>query len=186
MDYNQDYLLLLRYMVKEKRYIHTLGVIDTAITLSKRYNEDITKAKVAATLHDLTKYFSDEDHLLLMRRDYDDDFINSLPRGAYHAFSASIVARDYLNITDEDILSAIKWHTLSRPNMSTLEKIIYLADFFEPNRKGDASNICKKMAESSIDEALAYAIGVCINDREKEGMYVPKVTYDAYEFYNRK
>ena len=186
MNYDIDYLMLVKYMVKEKRYIHTLGVVETAIELSKRYNEDIAKARVAASLHDITKYFSDEDHISMMKKYYDDEFISNLPRGAYHAYSASIFAKDFLLIDDIDILNAIKYHTLARPNMSTLEKIIYISDFCEPNRDGQASRECRKIAKNSLDEALRFAIHICIIERENEGKYVPKMSYDALEFYNRK
>ena len=186
MNYDNDYLLIVKYMVKEKRYIHTLGVIDTALELSKRYGVDLNKARIAATLHDITKYFSDEDHLKLMKKYYDDEYISTLPRGTYHAFSAAIFAKDYLMIDDTEILDAIKWHTIAHPNMTTLEKIIYVADFMEPNRDSLAAKECEKIAKDSLDEALRFAIHICIIERENEGKYIPEITYDAYKFYNGK
>ena len=82
-----------------------------------------------------------------------------------------------------DILNAIVNHTLARPKMSLLEKIIYISDFTDPSRSKDYKDTIRDIAIKDIDEAMEYSISYIIDILEKENKYVPKVTYDAYNYY---
>ena len=183
MDYKKDYLPLLKKMVKPKRYIHSLGVIDEAINLSKLYNANQDKARIAASLHDIAKYIDRDEQKEMITKTLGPDVLEGLPEGALHSICGAIYARDYLGIDDIDIYNAIYNHTLGKPNMSLLEKIIFVADFIEPSRNTEASKICKKMAYDNLDEALLYAMEYVANEREELDAYVPQITYDAINYY---
>ena len=183
MDLKKDYLPILKDMVKPKRYIHTLGVIDEAINLSKIYNVSIDKARIAASLHDITKYFSDDEQIKIMSKILTKEEIDLIPIGGYHAITGAIYSKEKLGVDDMDIYNAIYNHTLGRPHMSTLEKIIYIADFIEPSRNTEASLICKDIAYKNLDKALLYAMEYVVKEREENNEYIPHITYDAIKYY---
>ena len=183
MDYTKDYLPYVKKMVKPKRYNHILGVVNEAIELAQIYGVSVDKARIAASLHDITKYLPDDEQVELITKTLGPDAIDDIPRGGLHAISGAIYARDYLGVDDTDIYNAIYNHTLGRPNMSALEKIIYVSDFTEPSREAITSKTCKDLALNNLDKALLYAMTTVVNFLEESGQYVPKVTYDAIKYY---
>jgi len=164
MDYKYDYLPLLKTMVKEKRYIHTLGVIDEAICFSKHYGVDLDKARIAASLHDICKYFSDEELKEYILRYFTVEEYNNIPLGALHSYAAYSYSKDELHIDDIEILNAIKYHTLGRINMTTLEKIIYLADFSDPSRNMPYCKMIHDLALIDINKAMYESLKVVYID----------------------
>ncbi len=179
-----DYLEYLKTRVKEKRYIHTLGVIDEAIIYAKRYGADTNKARVAATLHDLEKYTD----INYQRKIVDDAFKGKygyLPDQVLHGFSASITVKD-LGIDDEDIINAIRFHTTGRPNMSELEKIIYLADFTDPSRNSEIGKIVHELTLKSLDDAFLYTLEFMVNKLRESNEEISAITLNALEYYKEK
>lgn len=117
----------------EKRYKHTLGVVDMAKKLACLYNVDVAKAEIAALLHDVTKQISAQHQQLLLDA-VDDQFIINHPP-LWHSFTGSIYAERELGITDPEILESIKYHTTGKKDCSSLAKIIYLSDYLEEGRQ---------------------------------------------------
>ncbi len=183
MDYTKDYLPYVKKMVKPKRYTHILGVVNESIELAKLYDVDINKARIAASLHDITKYLPDDEQVELITKTLGPDAIDNIPHGGLHAISGAIYARDYLGVDDADIYNAIYNHTLGRPNMSMLEKIIYVSDFMEPSRDTVTANICKEMAYKNLDKALLYAMTTVVDSLEENNKYIPDITYNAIKYY---
>lgn len=185
MDYNKDYLPLVKTLVNEKRYNHTLGVVEEAIKLANIYNEDVNKARIAASLHDVAKYFPLDEQKELIINNFGIDVFDSIPSGAYHSYSGYVYVRDTLKLDDEDILNSILYHTLGRVNMSILEKIVYVADFIDPSRDTLVSNELREVAYKDIDLALykmlEYTNNKCINENRK----VSKTSLEALDYYGR-
>lgn len=142
----------------EKRYIHTIGVTDTAIELAKLYGEDEKKVEVAAILHDIAKY-ADVDWMKKIVRDQKLD-ARLLDWGSeiLHGPVGAYIAQSEFHINDEDILNAMRYHTTGRANMSQLEKIVFIADMIEPNRKFDGVEELRLIARENLDEALRACI----------------------------
>lgn len=127
----------LREKVKEKlspkRFKHVLGVEEMCVTLAKKYGEDTNKARIAALLHDYMK----ETNIEVLK-----DMCKNVPEikgyetllEILHGFAGAMIAEKEFNITDKDILNAIKYHTIGRENMSLLEKIVYIGDAIEMGR----------------------------------------------------
>ncbi len=183
MNYNFDYITLAKSKETPIRLHHTMGVIDEAISLSRKYKADPLKAKIAAALHDITKNEPLEWHKEIISKYYGIEYLSLYPTGAYHSLSGRVYAEKELNIDDIDILLAIENHTLGRPNMSTLEKIIFIADFIEPSRDSYESEVAKKLAYKNLDMALIYIMKYTIDMHEKAKRMVPKIAYDALKFY---
>ena len=122
--------------LKKDRFEHTIGVMYTAASLAMCYGEDVEKALTAGLLHDCAKYCSSEDQLVLCRKHGIELTESELEMPALiHAKLGAYLASHKYKIKDPDILDAIKYHTTGRPGMTMLEKIIYIADYIEPNRK---------------------------------------------------
>ena len=143
--------------LSKKRFIHTLGVVNSAMYLAKKYGANIEDAHLAALLHDCAK----EIPLLEMR-----DLVADLPcdqdmlhSGALlHGLAGMVLANTQYGVTNPDILEAIRVHTTGKENMSKLDKIIFLADYIEPNRKFPGVNDIRLAAEQSLDAGVDMTI----------------------------
>ena len=158
MDYKKDYLPYLKAKVKETRYIHTLGVIYEAMLLSSIYGANIDKARIAATLHDYTKYLDPTKEKEIMIKYYGYNTYTRYPQPIYHGFTSAIIVKEEFDIDDNEILDAIRYHSIGRTDMSLLEKIIYVADYTEPNRKSEESRRIHEIALKDLDLALYYSM----------------------------
>ena len=147
--------------LSKKRFIHTLGVVNSAMYLAKKYGANIEDAHLAALLHDCAK----EIPLLEMR-----DLVADLPcnqdmlhSGALlHGLAGMVLANTQYGVTNPDILEAIRVHTTGKENMSKLDKIIFLADYIEPNRKFPGVNDIRLAAEQSLDVGVLCGFDMTI------------------------
>lgn len=186
MDYSIDYLAIAKEKEKPTRYHHTLGVVNEAVLLAKKYKVNEDKARIAASLHDITKNDPIDKQVADIVKYLGKDALGDYPIGAYHSLSGAIYAKEVLEIDDDEIINAIKYHTLGKPDMTTLEKIIFIADFIEPSRESEESEVAKKLAYVSLDKSLVYILRYTITLHEQVGNSVPKIAYDALKFYEEK
>ncbi len=141
----------LSTLIDEKRFIHSLNVEDCAIELAHRLCVDETKASIAALLHDCAKNMDIE---AAERLGYElnifqnDKWLYRQP-ALWHAQLGVYIAKTEFNVFDQEILSAIECHTTGKAGMTKLDKIIYLADYIEPNRS--FSHVGKIRANLKID-----------------------------------
>lgn len=168
-----------------KRYEHTLGVAYTAAALAMCNDVDLIKAETAGLLHDCAKCFSDDKKISVCRKNNME--INSVEsRNPYllHAKAGYCIAKNKFDIEDQDILNAILNHTTGRPGMSTLEKIIYIADYIEPSRK-QAPNLSevRKLAFQNLDQALLKILTDILCYLESGGGEIDPLTKETYDYY---
>jgi nicotinate (nicotinamide) nucleotide adenylyltransferase len=137
-----------------KRWAHTQGVIAESIRLAKRYGADPDKAELAATLHDVAKYWSIEEqrHLLIREQIGLDEL--AFEKALMHAVIGAWVAEHEYGITDVEVLDAIRYHTSGRVQMSLLDKIVCLADYIEPGRDFPGVGAIRKLADEDLNQAL--------------------------------
>lgn len=152
------------------RYTHTIGVEKAAIKLAENYGCDIDKCAMAACLHDITKRFSKEEQLYLCEKyDIIVSGIEKIEWKMLHGKTAAEIARFEYGAPD-DVVSAVACHTTGKASMNLMDKIIYLADYIEENRKFDGVDIARRLADESIDKALLYCFDTTIEElisREK-------------------
>ena len=156
---NELYRSIRKKMKKEldpERYRHTLGVAYTAQCLAMRYGYDLEKAYLAGLLHDCAKCIPDKDRIPLCKEwNIELSDVEKKNHSLLHAKMGAYLAEKKYDITDEEVLLAIRYHTTGRAGMTTLEKIVFTADFIEPNR-----NPFPKLAEIretafvNIDKAI--------------------------------
>ncbi|MDE5965828.1 MAG: bis(5'-nucleosyl)-tetraphosphatase (symmetrical) YqeK [Lachnospiraceae bacterium] len=176
----------LERKLTKKRYEHSMGVSYTAAAMAMVYGLDTEKAAVAGLLHDCAKCYSSEEKLKRCKK-------HNLPISSYeqknpellHAKLSAYYAREKYGVEDEEILSAITWHTTGKADMSTLDKIIYIADFIEPNRKmlPEMEEI-RKEAFLDLDRCLIHILTNMIRylSRKDAGSIDP-LTLETYEYY---
>ena len=174
--------------LERKRYEHTLGVAYTAASLAMVHGADVGKALTAGMLHDCAKCMSNEKRLSICKKH--NISINKIERKnpfLLHAKVGSYVAMQKYHVHDSDTINAILNHTTGRPDMSLLEKIIYVADYIEPGRK-QAPNLTeiRQLAFSDLDEALFRILeDTLVYLRTVDGDVDP-MTQKTYEFYKAK
>lgn len=121
----------LKEHLDEKRMNHSLGTAECAQELAKRYNQDAEKAYLGGLLHDCAKCFSKEDLWKIIEENIDIESGEKMSPKTWHAPVSAYIAEHELKVTDPEILSAIRWHTIGRENMTDFEKIIFIADKVE-------------------------------------------------------
>ena len=157
-------------LLKKKRVNHVLGCAETARKLARRYGADETAAYRAGLLHDVTKAIDGEDQLLLVDK-YDiviSDFERSYPK-VLHGKTGAAVAK-YVFGESEEVQSAIFWHTTGHPDMTLLEKIVYLADYIEPTRGFEGVDALRAIAYEDLDRTLLRSFDMVMEEliREKK------------------
>lgn len=186
---SSDISKLRKAMEKElepKRYEHTLGVAYTAANLAMVHGEDVEKALTAGMLHDCAKCMSFEKQLSVCTKNHvklsEAEAMEDSP--LIHAKAGSVLANTKYGVTDEDILNAIRYHTTGRPDMSLLEKIVYIADYIEPGRK-HAENLTqvRRLAYKDLDDCMRKILGDTLEYLANKGGRTDTMTQRTYEFY---
>lgn len=160
----------LRSTLNDLRFKHTLGVAEEARRLAPMFGVDEEKAYLAGLLHDCAKNFTPgqvED--CCKKYSVTLDPYCETEKALVHAYLGAVVAREEYGVEDEEILNAIYYHTTARPDMTPIEKLIYIADMTEPGRELTQSAELRSMVEESIDDALIYAIDCSIKHVIRKG-----------------
>ena len=145
--------------IGQKRFEHSLRVMETAIKLAKNYDIDLEKVKLAAYYHDCGK-IREDDKLILECEKYGLKLSKDMEKShaIIHGFLGAEIAKKNYGIEDEEILDAIRYHTTLRANPTLLEKIVYIADYIEPDRNFEEVNKARELAEFDIDRAILYSL----------------------------
>ncbi len=178
-----EYKKLLSIRLNEKRYFHSLCVADEAKRLAKAYGADESKAYLAGLLHDVTKNSPVAEHLQIFST-FGIILTDVEKHGEklWHAISGSAYVKHFLNIEDEDIISAIRYHTTARADMTKLETVLYLADFTSRDRDYDDVDVMRSLVDKSENEALLYALKYTINELLNKGAAIHPDTVSAYNY----
>jgi len=165
----QEIIDYLKKNLKEARFIHSIGVMNMAVKLAKLHNVDVVNAKFAGLLHDVAKNmtnfelisYSKENNIPL------DELKISSP-GMLHAEVGADIAEKRFGANNE-IVQAIKYHTLGSENMTDLDKIIYIADLIEEGRELEGLDPIREVAYKDLDEALVLSLKYCIDNVKERG-----------------
>ena len=186
---DRDYYKKLRKKVKDvmtkARYEHTLGVEFTAASLAMRYGVDIDKAEIAGLLHDCAKCIDDEDKFDDCKK-YKIELTDVEKRNPFlvHSKLGAVYANKLYGIDDEEVISAIRFHTTGKPDMTLLEKIIFIADYIEPGRdKAPNLKEIRQMAFIDIDEAMYIILKDTLDYLDKGEGEKDELTKDTFLFY---
>ena len=172
-------------LLNPNRVKHVLGCRDTAVALAKRWGANVNDAARAGILHDITKAIDGPLQLTLCDA-YGkllDDFSKRYPR-TLHALTGSMVAQRIFG-ENENVVSAIEFHTTGRANMTLLEKIIYVADYMEPNRAFSGVEALRELAFTDIDAALKLGLEMTLEHLNEQGAEVSPASQNALAWLKR-
>ena len=166
-------------MVRAKRVPHIQGTEEEAARLALRWGADETAARRAAVLHDCTKYWTLEENLALCRRYHIQlDAIERQTVKLLHAKTGACVAREVFGESEEEC-QAIFWHTTGKAGMTTLEKVLYLADYIEPTRDFDGLKELRKLAYEDLDQAVLMGFEMSIQEMRERGNEIHPKTVEG-------
>lgn len=174
-------LKIVKEQLTEHRYQHTLGVMETAVSLAKQYGADEKKAELAAIFHDYAKFRpKPEMKAIIVAEGYPEDLLQYNAE-LWHAPVGAYLVKKEAGITDQEVLNAIRYHTSGRPGMTLLEKIIYLADYIEPGRHFPGVDEVRDLAKENLEAALIKAVQNTIIFLMKKNQ---PVYPDSFQTYN--
>lgn len=182
MDYT-EILKWLKENLNEKRYIHTLGTADCAKELAQKFGLNSEKAYLAGLLHDCAKCFSNEKLLDIIHQHLEVEECEMLNYKTLHAPVSAYIAEKEFKIMDKEILSAIRWHTLGRLDMTDFEKIVFIADKIEPNtRDKEYSDKIRVLLdeENGLNKALLKCYKETIKSLVKRDLKICLLTIEIY------
>lgn len=156
--------------LSSKRYRHSVSVAEEAKKLAEKYNSCVDKAYFAGLAHDMAKEIEEEKIILLLKKFGREDLAERYPYPLIHGPVSALILKNDFGIDDEEILDAVWFHTTGKENMPLLSKIIYLADFIEPNRNFEGVEKVRKLAYSNIDKAIVEGAEIVICNTISRGL----------------
>lgn len=173
----------LKKALDAQRFAHTLGVEETAREMAKRFGEDEDRAALAGLLHDCAKCLT-LGQMVKAAKDVKLDPVMKESKALMHAVAGACMAKNVYGVEDETVLSCIRWHTTGRSGMTRLEKIIYLADMIEPNRKPfDGLEELRALCREDLDKAMHRALLMSFEHVQRQGKTLHPDTLAALEDY---
>ncbi|MDO5573391.1 MAG: bis(5'-nucleosyl)-tetraphosphatase (symmetrical) YqeK [bacterium] len=178
----------IKHTLEKRRYEHTIGVSYTAAAMAMRYDLNVEQARLAGLLHDCAKYMTDakikevcvEHHIEINETEQKNAFLLHAKLGAY-------MAEHEYGVEDPDILSAIRWHTTGHPDMTPLEKIIFVADYIEPNRQqAPHLKAIRHLAFIDLDEALRVILKDTLDYLNSIHGEIDGMTEETYLYYMKE
>jgi len=163
----------------ERRWLHTQGVMETAVILAERFGEDPVRAELAAILHDVAKYWKVERMEKVIRDQALPSVLLDYDKELWHAPVGAWVAEHEYGISDAGVLDAIRYHTSGRRGMTKLEKIVCLADYMEPGRDFPGVSNIRELSEQFLDQALLAGFNSTISFLLEKGKRIFPQTIEA-------
>lgn len=176
--YKQNpYAEYLRAVLPEKRLVHTANVVVSALKKAKENGLDKNKVIIACTLHDCAKYVDASSVEGF-------EVPNGMPKPVVHAYLGAYIAEKILKINDEEITNAIRYHTSGRPNMTALEKLVFVADMIEEGRSYEGVDFLRNEYENkSLDECFVSCLKEEYIHLKNRSGDIFHLTTDAFNYY---
>lgn len=173
-------------MLNPKRVPHVIGVEQEAVRLAKRWGEDVYNAAAAGILHDVTKKLTQDEQLILCDKygiivDTSEPGIDK----TLHQVTGAAVAEHEFGACSA-ICDAIRWHTTGKPDMTTLEKIIYLADYIEPNRNFDGVERIRALSYENLDAAMENGLRMTMEELHSKNAPILPISRRAYDWFKTR
>lgn len=169
-------------MMRAKRIPHVMGVEEEAVKLAQRWGADPELARRAGILHDCTKYYGLPEQL-----DICEEYgvrLDALEQKAVkllHSKTGACIARGVFGQPDA-VYDAIFWHTTGKADMTTLEKVLYIADYMEPNRDFDGVERLRHLAYTDLDKAMLLGVEMTIQEMQQRQVPIHTNTLQARDW----
>ncbi|MBF0787829.1 MULTISPECIES: bis(5'-nucleosyl)-tetraphosphatase (symmetrical) YqeK [unclassified Streptococcus] len=171
--------------MSEKRFRHVLGVEEAALELARQYGCDERKASLAALLHDYAKEVADQVFLDLIDQYQLGEDLKVWGNNIWHGLVGAYKIKQDFGLEDQEILQAIQRHTVGAAQMTLLDKIIYVADYIEPNRDFPQVKEARRLAKVSLEQAVAFETAHTVAYLAQKGVPIYPQTIETYNSYIR-
>ena len=168
--------MFVKKSLPEKRLVHTAEVTITALKKVKQLGLDKEKVITACILHDMAKYI---DHKTIDGFSIDEE----VPPPVIHSFLGAYLSKHLLNVTDEEVLDAIRYHTSGKANMTTLGKLLFVADMIEPTRNYQGVEILREIYERDFEKCFIECLKEEMQHFINKKQYIYVETLNAYDYY---
>lgn len=178
----------LRKELDKERFRHTLGVMYTAAGLAMAHGCDMEQAMYAGLLHDCAKCIPNDEKLRQCIK-YHIDVTPTEQKSPFllHAKLGAYFAREKYGVTDPEILHAIQVHTTGAPGMNLLDKIIYIADYMEPNRdKAPDLPEVRRLAFQNLDQTMLVILEDTLSYLKEGKGDIDPMTAQTYEYFKHQ
>ncbi len=178
----------LESKLNPKRFVHSIGVEYTAANLAFVHGADVEKARLAGLLHDCAKYIPTDEKLKRAKKyGIKANKCEKANPDLLHGKIGAFIAKEKYGVDDPEILSAIAYHTTGHPDMTLLEKIIFVADYIEPNRRiiRDLPEI-RREAYLDLDKCIIHILKNTLEYLETTDAAIDELTRDTYDYYVSK
>ena len=174
----------LKKRLSHERYIHTMNVAKECRRLAEIYGEDPEKAYFAGMVHDICKEDPKQqqyDWAVKSKMGFCAEEAGSWK--VWHGVAGAYFLKTNFEVYDEDILNAVRFHTIARKNMSLLEKIVYLGDMTSEERDYGGVEIMRKACADNLEKGMLYALRYSMRKQLKRCAVIPHYTLEAYNEY---
>lgn len=176
-----EYRKILYSKLDAYRLNHSECVSECAATLAEAYGADVEKARLAGLLHDIMKNAdAQQHHNELEKAGITLSLVELSNKKVWHQISGAAYLKNKKIVTDEEILGAVRWHTTGRAGMTLLEKVVYIADFISADRDYPDVGVVRKLAQSSLEEAILYTTQYTIKKLVSAALPVHPATVECY------
>lgn len=178
------YEKLIKERLSKKRFTHSMNVAEACYSLAERYGADKKRCYLAGLLHDIMKEeLPEKQKQLTIEGGMLPDSAEAESPQLWHAVAGAVYVRDKLDIDDEEILNAIRFHTIGCARMSLLEKIVYLGDMISEDRDYKDVDKFRKFCYDDINVAMSVALIYNIENVCRKCGKIPQYTVEAYNYY---
>ncbi|MBQ4165885.1 MAG: bis(5'-nucleosyl)-tetraphosphatase (symmetrical) YqeK [Oscillospiraceae bacterium] len=178
------YEKLIKERLSKKRFNHSMNVAEACFDLAERYGADKKRCYLAGLLHDVMKEDSKEKQReMTIASGLAPDPAECETPALWHAVAGAVFVRDELNISDEEIIRAIRFHTIGCAEMSLLEKIVYLGDMISEDRDYKDVDKFRDFCYDDIDKAMSIALIYNVQSVCKKCGLIPRYSFEAYNYY---
>ncbi|MGN0688329.1 MAG: bis(5'-nucleosyl)-tetraphosphatase (symmetrical) YqeK [Oscillospiraceae bacterium] len=175
---------LLKQLLSKKRFNHSMNVADACYDLAEKYGADKKRCYLAGLLHDVMKEENKEvQRRMTVESGLEPDPAECEAAPLWHAVAGAVYIRDMLKIADEEIIRAVRFHTIGCAEMSLLEKIVYLGDMISEDRDYKDVDKFRRICYDGIDKAMSVALIYNIESVCKKCSAIPRYSFEAYNYY---
>lgn len=175
----------MKKILTKERYDHSLGVMYTAGSLAMAHGEDVDTAMTAGILHDCAKCYPDDELISMCKKlDVELTDVEKENHSLIHAKLGAVLARELYGVKSDEICEAIRWHTTGTCDMTLLDKIIYAADYIEPNRTGlPGLDGIRRICFRDLDRAIFLIMDSGISHLKGKAKVIDPTTEEAYDYF---
>ena len=186
-DLNRDEILdRMGDTLSDFRYTHCLRVEKVSRGLAAEFGGDVERAGLAGLLHDYAKERTDQEFIEVIKNKQLDPELLNYNNAIWHGIVGAEIIKDELGIYDEDVLNAIRRHTVGSTNMTQVDKCVFVGDFIEPNRDFPGIDKAREYAKNSLDAAVAFELKHSLQHLVDKNREIYPETFVSYNYWMKK